>query len=190
MCLLAACIMLPMIAVEIDEVMAMIQHMFDAKRRGESLWRVFWKGGSPEGCTQDERAPAMAELPAKPLALLQASIWGTSWSWTLMASAAIGVWLMFASAVFGTANVVADMEHLGGALIAVVAVICLTEVVRIGRYFNILLGLTIAVAPWFLAGATLASRINDLVAGLLVCALAIPFGRKTERYGMWGKWVR
>ncbi len=53
-----------------------------------------------------------------------------------------------------------------------------------------LLGLTIALAPWFLTGATLGARITDLVAGLLVCALAIPFGRKTERYGIWDKWVR
>jgi len=190
MCLLAAMIMLPMIAVELDEVMAMIQHMFDAKRRGEPMWQVFWFGGSAEGCTQDERQPEICELPAKPMGVLKASILGTSGAPGLLIAAAVGVWLMFSPAVFGTATPAAHIAHLGGALATVVAVICLTEVVRLGRYLNVPLGLIIALLPWWVEGATLASRINTLASGLLILAFSLPLGPRTERYGMWEKWVR
>lgn len=45
-CLLAAAIMLPMIPLEVDEVIAMIQFMKRRIKKGESFWKVFWKGGS------------------------------------------------------------------------------------------------------------------------------------------------
>ncbi|MEX2592154.1 MAG: vitamin K epoxide reductase, partial [Anditalea sp.] len=59
-----------------------------------------------------------------------------SFPWTLTVSTILGIWLMFAPAVFGvgTETLAADINHLGGALIAVVAVVCMGEVLRIGRY--------------------------------------------------------
>lgn len=62
-CLLAAAIMLPMLPLEGDEAIAMAQHVRRAHGRGESLWKVFWKGGDPEGATEDKRTPALAEQP-------------------------------------------------------------------------------------------------------------------------------
>lgn len=190
MCLLAAAIMLPMIAIEVDEVMAMLQHMFDSKRRGEPLWRVFWKGGSPEGSTQEERQPAISEFPERPLAVAKASVWGISLPWNLMATIALGIWLLFAPAVFGTTQPASAIAHIGGAAVIVVAGICTAEVVRIGRWLNVPVGLGIAILPWILGDAPMAARINELIVGLAIAALAIPRGPKTQSYGMWEKWVR
>ena len=47
-CLLTAAIMLPMIPLEVDEVIAMGQHMVQRNRKGEKFWKVFWKGGTPD----------------------------------------------------------------------------------------------------------------------------------------------
>ncbi|MGH7202033.1 MAG: vitamin K epoxide reductase family protein, partial [Planctomycetaceae bacterium] len=104
LCLLAAAIMLPMIPLQVDEVIAMGQHMVQAKRRGDrggSLWRIFWKGGRAEGSTADDRSPELITLPERPWRVFLSSIWGMSFPWTLAASSAIGVWLMFSPAVFG-----------------------------------------------------------------------------------------
>jgi hypothetical protein len=192
LCLVTAAIMLPMIPLEIDEVIAMGQHMVKAKRRGDSVWRVFWKGGEPFEHNKDERSPELMELPKSPWKVYLASIWGMSFPWTLTVSTILGIWLMFAPAVFGVGieTMAADINHLGGALIAVVAVVCMGEVLRIGRYFNILIGLVVAAAPWFVPDSNLMLNISGAVAGLIVAALSIPRGPKTENYGLWDKYVK
>ena len=38
--------MLPMIPREVDEVIAMGQHMIRSKRHGESLWSAFWRAAA------------------------------------------------------------------------------------------------------------------------------------------------
>lgn len=192
LCLLAAAIMLPMIPLEIDEVIAMGQHMIKAKRRGDSMWKVFWKGGEPFEHNKDERSPELMELPQSPWKVFKASVWGMSFPWTLGISTVLGIWLMFAPAAFGVSieATAADINHLGGALIVVVSIICMGEVVRRGRYLNMLLGLVVAVVPWFVQDSVLALNISGAIAGLAVAALAIPRGPKAETYGLWDKYVK
>ena len=104
MCLLAALIMLPMIPLEVDEVVAMCQHVRQAKERGDregSLWTIFWKGGKADGCTADERSPELMQFPDKPGKLFLASIWGMSFPWTLSAAAVAGVIIMCLPTWFG-----------------------------------------------------------------------------------------
>lgn len=191
-CLLAAAIMLPMIPLEVDEVIAMGQHMVYRTRKGDSFWKVFWKGGEPVEKNRDKRSPGLMQFPQHPLKIFKASIWGMSFPWTLVASVILGIWLMFAPAAFGipiqasTANV----DHLCGALIIVVAVICMGEVLRRGRYLNIVLGLIVAVIPWFLGNGNFVSDINGTIAGVLVILLSFPRGPKREQYGLWDKFVR
>lgn len=43
-------------------------------------------------------------------------LWGVSVPFNLVLAAAIGVWLMFAPAFFGTADRAADSDHLAGAV--------------------------------------------------------------------------
>ena len=192
-CLLAALIMLPMIPLEVDEVVAMGQHMVQAQRRGDrdgSLWAIFWKGGSSEGCTPDDRSPELAALSEKPAAVFFASVWGMTVPWTLAVASVLGVWLMFSPTVFGSSKPAADALLLGGALTVTVSVVCMAEVLRSGRFLNVLLGLGIAGLPWLLDGATTGGGINATVVGALIVVLAIPRGPKRESYGLWDKYVK
>jgi uncharacterized membrane protein len=190
LCLLAAAIMLPMIPLEVDEVVAMGQYMVQARRRGEPFWKAFWKGGTVEDGGSDERSPELMSLPQQPWTVFKASIWGMSFPWTLVVSTAMGLWLMAVPAILGNVKPVANIDHRGGALIVTVSVITMGEVVRLGRYLNVLLGLLVAGLPWLLGGATEAGQINDLMVGLSVVALAIPRGSKQEQYGLWEPYVR
>ncbi|MBW3543061.1 MAG: vitamin K epoxide reductase, partial [Planctomycetes bacterium] len=195
MCLLAAAIMLPMIPLEVDEVVAMGQHMVQAKRRGDrggSLWKIFWQGGKSDGCTPDERSPELMQLPARPGAVFLASIWGMSFPWTLVVSSILGIGLMFAPTAFGIdiKTAAADVGHLGGALILTVSVIAMGEVVRVGRYLNVLLGAIVAGVPWLLSSSTTGYSATTTAVGLVVIVLAIPRGQKRETYGLWDRYVR
>jgi uncharacterized membrane protein len=189
-CLAAAAIMLPMIPLEIDEVVAMGQHLVQARRKGTSLWEAFWKGGpADEDATPDERSPALVSLPDQPGHVFQASIWGMSFPWTLVVSTGLGILLMAMPGTLGLEKPVATVFHLGGSLVVVTSVICMGEVVRAGRYLNVVLGLGITALPWFLGGGTLAAQLIALVAGLAVAGLAFPRGPKTENYGLWDRYV-
>lgn len=195
MCLLAALIMLPMIPLEADEVVAMFQHVKQAKARGDrggSLWKIFWLGGKADGCTADERSPALLDLPQKPGSIFKASIWGMSFPWTLVVSTALGVLLMTAPTWLGIdiQTTAADIGHLGGALIVTVSVVCMGEVLRIGRYLNVILGLFVAIGPWLLGDVPTAYVAINTLVGLTVLGLAIPRGIITQSYGAWDKFIR
>ncbi len=189
-CLLAAAIMLPMIPLEVDEVVAMGQHLVQATRKGTSVWEAFWKGGPPdEGASPDERSPQLMSLPDQPGRVFEASLWGMSYPWTLVLSTVLGVLLMAVPGTLGVQSPASSVFHLGGSLIVVTSVICMGEVLRAGRYLNVLLGLAVAVLPWVMTGGALLAQLTGLILGLAVVALAMPRGQKTETYGPWDRYV-
>jgi hypothetical protein len=191
-CILAATIMLPMLPLEVDEVIAMIQYMIRATKRGEGFWKIFWKGGGVEGGDMDTRSPELETFPQQGNAVFQASIWGMSFPWTLTVSMLLGIWLMFSPYVFGAEiqTSAASLNHLCGALVVVVSVLCMGEVLRIGRYLNVLLGLAVTGGIWFTGNASTFLSINCAVVGVLIAALAIPRGIIEEHYGSWDRCVR
>ena len=190
LCLVAAAIMLPMIPLEVDEVVAMGQHVKAATDRGEPFWRTFWKGGHPDGATDDERSPGLVELPERPAAVIRSSVWGMSAPWNLVVAATLGLALMITPGIFAIAKPASAFHHLGGALIVTVAVVAMGEVVRVGRWLIVPLGLTAAIVPWIVAGATRAGAVAGTLAGLAAALAAVPRGRITERYGSWDRFVR
>lgn len=117
-------------------------------------------------------------------------VWGVTAPWNLILSAALGIWLMFAPAFLGTQGGAADSDHLVGALITTVAVIAMAEVIRAGRFLNVLLGAWIIAAPWLLSGASANTRWNDLLTGALVIVLSLPRGSVRERYAGWDRMIR
>ena len=194
LCLAAAAVMLLMIPLMLDEVVAMVQFMVLARREGKPLWRTFWVGDTVQGGGPDERTPRYG---APALSMGPAMVWGVTVPWNLLLSAALGVWVVFAPEVFGTATsdstntfTVADSSHLFGALVTVVAVCATAEVVRLARYLNVLLGLWLVAAPFVLSGANTAAMINGVIAGLLIVAVSPPRGRVKDRYGSWDRFVR
>lgn len=190
-CLAAACVMLPMIPLETDEVIAMGQHLVWAMRNGEKFSDVFWKGGKPVEMNKDERSPELMEFSQNFGKVFKASVWGMSAPWTLVLSAVIGIALITLPAFFGIPikASVADVNHLCGSLIVVVAVISMGEVVRAGRYLNVLLGLAVTIVPWFIGDAETILKIIDTVAGIVVAGLSLPRGVKKEQYGLWDKYI-
>ncbi len=194
LCLAAAGVMLVMIPLMLDEVFAMFHFMALAKREGKPLWRTFWVGDTVQGGGPDQRTPRYG---SPVLSMAPSMVWGMTVPWNLLVSAALGVWMMFAPAVFGTAKsdtihrfTLADSSHLFGALVVVVAVCAMAEVIRAGRYLNVLLGLWLIAAPFLVSGSKVGAMVNGVVAGLLVTALSLRRGPVRERYGNWNKYVR
>lgn len=188
-CLLAATIMLPMIPLEIDEVIAMCQFMVQTKREGKPFWRTFWRGGTTTGEGEDRRSPALTTLAAAPQRVIPAMVWGMSVPWTLALTTLLGIWLMVTPALLGNTARMADSDHLIGALVITISVISMGEVVRAGRYLNGLLGLWVIAAPFIVTGATASGLWNSVAVGLFIALLSIPRGVVRERYGLWQKFV-
>lgn len=185
-CLVTAVTMLIMIPLTLDEVIAMTQFMLAARRQGKPLWKIFWMGGSIDAEPDDERTPAFDAPFAD---RMRAMWWGVNVPWNLMASAAVGLWLMFAPAVLGNSDRAADSDHLIGALIITFAVIAMAEVARPARLLNAAFGLWLIVAPWVVAGASPSGRWNDVAAGVVIVALSLRRGAVRERYASWDQFI-
>lgn len=177
-CLASAAAMLVMIPLALDELVAMLQFVVRRRREeGVSVWHTFWYGGhAPQGARPYTPARAETWRPA-------GMTWGLTPSWTLATSIAIGVWLMFAPAVFYSEGPGADSDHVVGALVIVFATIAWAEVGRPVRYLNVPLGLWLTVGPWLLSGGSVAAQVNDAVAGLALIVLSLPLGTLRDHYG-------
>lgn len=185
LCLAAAGAMLMMIALSLDEVVAMIQFLAKSHRAGKPWWKVFWTGGNLPDAKEKpgpDRHPAL-----KPSAMA----WGVTASWNLILSAAVGISLMFAPAFFGMekGSGSADSDHLVGALVITIAVIAWAEVGRATRFLNFLLGAWLAVGTWFLHGGTQFSRFSGALSGLLLILLSLPLGQIRDAYGSFDRYV-
>ncbi|MDW3215789.1 MAG: vitamin K epoxide reductase family protein [Ilumatobacteraceae bacterium] len=193
LCILAAAVMLPMIPLEIDEVVAMGQHVRDSARRGDrngSVWTIFWLGGSGDDSQPDERTPAVHRFPDEPVAALRAATWGfvaTPW---LLVSTALGIWLLFAPAVFDVdiRSGAADVAHIGGAAVTVCAVIAMGEAVRAMRWLNVVVGLGVAGFVWPAATDT-GYALAVTSTGVAVAVAAVPLGAVRERYAGWQRLI-
>ena len=166
-CLIAAAAMLIMISLTLDEVVAMLQFLVQARREGQPLWQVFWMGGTLR------ETPETAAVPVRPdVVSPMAMFWGVSLPWNLLVSVALGLWLMFAPSALGSVGSAAHSDHLIGALIVTVAVIALAEVGRAARFVNMLFGAWVIASPWLLGGATTSATWNDMIVGALVILLS------------------
>lgn len=189
-CLLAALIMLPMIPLEVDEVVAMLQFMKKSKKAGKSLWKTFWKGDTIEGGMMDDRSPQLPEFYEKPRKVYKSSLWGMSFPRNLVVTSLLGLWLMFVPYFLGNSQSSEDINHLIGALIFTFSVISMGEVLRTGRFINILLGIILIVSVFFFSGYTTIGLINDLIIGAMVIILSIPKGIIKESFDTWDKMIK
>ena len=182
--LLAALAMLTMIALTLDEVVAMVVFLVQARREGQPLWRTFWLGG-----TLNEAGPDAASVRPDGVTA-KAMVWGVALPWNLLASIALGLWVMASPAIFGTAGNAAHSDHIVGALVVTFAIVALADVGRIARFINVLFGAWLIAAPWLVGGGTTAATLSGLVVGALLIALSLPRGPVRESYGSWNRYVR
>ena len=184
-CLIAAAAMVIMIALTLDEVVAMIQFLIQAGREGQPLWQIFWLGGSLKN------PPEKPAVKTRPDVVSPGSlVWGVTLPWNLLVSAALGIWLMIAPSAFGSTGTAAHSDHLIGALIVTASVIALADVGRSIRFINVLFGALIIIAPWVWGDATPGARWNDLVIGVLVILLSFPRGKIGDLYGDFQRFIR
>lgn len=182
LCLLAATIMLPMIPLEGDEVVAMIQFLVKTKRSGQSLWHTFWFGGTVEGGGPDERSP---EMTAPVRHLVPAGLWGMSLPWTLASGVVLGLGLVLIPLFLQMPKSLQDISHLGGLLTVTVGVVSMGEVFRMCRWGNVLIGLGLTVAVIALDNVPTAVVASVGIIGLAIAALNVPRGAIRERYDGW-----
>ena len=185
LCLVAALAMLIMIPFALDEVIAMGQFLHWSWCRGRPLLRTFFQGDAVEGGAEDR-----ADTLASPAAAWADAKRGVTLPWTLLASAAIGAFLMLTRPIFGTTGIMADGDHLVGALVITVAVIATAEVARALRLVNAAFGLWLVAAPFLLAGAGTAASVASVALGLALVGLSLPRGRRSaEHYAGWDRLV-
>lgn len=185
LCLIAALAMLIMIPYALDELVAMGQFMYQAKREGQSLWQVFWHGGVVKGGAEKQGPP----LETSPRQVVQAMARGVNIPWSLLLSALLGVWLMFTRLIFGTSGDAANSDHLVGSLVVTVAVIAMAEVARPLRFTNILLGVWLIIAPWVMDGASTIASWASVAVGVVLIVLSLPKGKVQEQYGGWNRFI-
>ncbi|MBI3649843.1 MAG: SPW repeat protein [Acidobacteria bacterium] len=184
LCLLAAVAMLVMIPATLDEVVAMLQFLVQAKRQGKPLWRTFWLGGTIEGKKDEGLTPFDWSKPFSSMLVP----WLVS-NWNLLISVALGLWLTFAPAIFGVTGRAADNDHLIGLLVVTSTVIAIAEVVRPLRFLNMLFGAWLVIAPFLLKGFTTTAMINGVMVGLALIMLSFPLGKIRGRYGSWQSYI-
>lgn len=184
-CLIAAAAMLVMISLTLDEVVATLQFLVQARRERQPLWQTFWMGGALREGTDASPAPVRADV-VSPMAM----VWGVALPWNLIVTVALGLWLMAAPSALGSIGMAAHSDHVIGALIVTVVMIALADVGRAARFVNILLATVVIVAPWVVDGATVSARWNDLIVGVVVIFLAVRRGPVHERYGSYERWIR
>jgi uncharacterized membrane protein len=186
-CLLTAICMLIMIALTLDEVVAVCQYLVMAKRQKQSLWRIFWKGGSFQTGELDRRSPPLNAAVKENFA---AMFWGMTFPWNLLLSILLGGILMFIPSSLNLAPHLADSDHIIGALVATFSFIAMAEVFRAIRFLNMILGLWVLAFALFYLSQSGGYSLFHVIWGIVVILINIPKGKIKERYGSWDRLIR
>ncbi len=176
-CLATALSMLLMIVLTGGELAAACQVLKEAKKKGESVWKVLWKGTD---ATPGKQKKSFHK---------KSGGWGVTLPWNLCFSFLLGIWLMASSSVLGIDQGLATVNYILGPLVAAISIIALSEALRSVRYFNFLLGVCLVIAPWFVAHSGTLSIVNNILVGLIILVCAFPKGRISERYGTWQRLI-
>ncbi len=174
-CLLAAAIMLPMLPLEVDEVIAMGQFMRRKVKAGESFWKVFWKGGGEEDeKTPHKEAPDIFNFSDRPSSIVKSSFWGMNFPLTLILSMISGIAVTF----------LADGAHvweLTGLLTITFSVLAMGEPLRILRYLNLALAVVLVIFD---------HTILAIVLSAIIFLTSLPKGKIENHFGKWDKLIR
>jgi uncharacterized membrane protein len=184
-CLVTAVCMLIMIALTLDEMVAVCQYIVSVKRERKPFWKIFWKGGSFEQGPRDMRTPPL-DAPFKQN--FSAMLWGISFTWSLLISILLGGLLMFSTSFLPIKPPIATNDHIVGALVVAFSFMALGEVFRAIRFLNILL------AAWVMIFTLLHLHqdhyLFHLILGILIIIASLPKGKIHEKYGHWNRLIK
>ncbi|WON72563.1 vitamin K epoxide reductase family protein [Nitrosospira sp. Is2] len=173
LCLVASLAMLLQIPYSFDEILATLQFLKDRRRQGKSIWHVLWHGDTMEAGSMDEANEFGGSFTAVLRQILRT---GIRFTWTMAASIAIAITLMFSRVTFGTAGAAADSDHVIGLLVVTFSIMALSEVGRPLRFANVPLGAWLIAAPILLTGYSSLAATASVICGVLLILLALPRG--------------
>ncbi len=180
--ILEAVVVLLMIAFAMDEVMATLQFLIQAKKDGKSFKWTFWYGSRSVGGHIDTRSPAL-NAPLK--SLLPAMCWGATLPVTLVLSVIVGIWLMVYR---GNVHELDVANHILGAFVCLFSITAFAEVCRSVRLLNILLAIVVAVLPWYFGAAN--SVWTSSFVAIVLALVSIPKGSVYQRYGSLQRFIK
>lgn len=183
LCLLTALIMLLMVAPALDEVVATVQFLRQSYKEGKPFWRTFLRG---EPITTEE----IFETPSKEVSKQLPGKLKPSLPLGLVASIAVGGWLMFSPTLLAIGNPASDFIYFLSALILTFAIIALSEIARPARFLNIIFGAILAVGIWLIAGTSLEARWAVTLSCIAILALSFPKGKFRKHFGSYDKLAR
>lgn len=186
LCLIAAAAMLIQIPYSVDELVATGQFLLERRSKGKSMLLAFFRGDTMEGGRKMEEENFDASAWAVFKDMLGG---GVNLPWNLVASIAIGVWLMCTRLIFGTYGAQANSDHLIGCLVITISVTALGETARPVRFVTVLLAIVLIAAPLMLEGGSRLANWSGVFTGLLLMLLSIPRGRIENRYGGWSRYL-
>ena len=187
LCIMQAAVTVVLVPYSVDEVLATCQYLYRATRAGEPFWRTFFRGGP--ALSENQSPEPDLDRPARAI-LREFVTGGVNFPWTLVASTALGMFLMFSPLVFGTGAPLYFSDHILGCLIILIAVTAMAEIARPVRFINVVIGGCIAASPFVLEGASLAGMIGNAMVGLALIGLSFPRGkRSSEHYGGWDRLI-
>lgn len=188
LCLLIAVCMLIMLALTVDEVVAVCQYLSRVRRegnKGKAFWKIFFGGSHYEEKGVDTRDPGFRSSFWKNL---KAMVWGVTVPWNLLITAILGALILFLNRKIGFSGVLGDNADACSALIVVFSIISWAEVIRPVRFLNIPLAIWFAIAPFVLPGATSPNvKWYSIGIAILIIILSLFRGKIKERYGEWDK---
>ena len=187
-CLIAAAAMLLQIPYSFDEIVATIQFLQRRSAAGRPWLKVLFTGDTDESSKAD-REETIDEF-RRPIGVIVKDMFagGVNFPWSLVLSAAVGIWLMCTRLSLGTSGGMANADHLIGALVLTVTVSAFAEVMRPLRFLNAFLGTALLIIP-FVFDTSVASIIGSVVCGLALIGLSFPGGTVAYHYGRWSRVV-
>jgi len=186
LCLIIALCMLIMLALTVDEVVAVCQYLARIHREKKPFWRTFFLGSEYNDDSVDTRTPSFHEPLGKNI---KGMVWGVTIPWNLILTALAGIWILATDRLLGFSGLLADNADVCGALMVVFSIISWAEVTRSLRLVNIVIAIWYGIAPWVLGGANTTNIWHSGIVAVFVIILSLFRGKIKEKYGSWDRCI-
>jgi hypothetical protein len=189
LCLATAAAMLFQIPYSFDEICATLEFLARRKKAGRPLLLILFTGDTDVTDEEAERRAPDTSLARRPLTVLKEMIsTGLAFNGYLLIAMAAGIWLMLTRLTLDSAGIMADTDHVIGALVLTTTIAAAAEVGRALRFVNIPLAIGLVAVTIFFHVSHVQLAANIVVAVILI-GVSLPKGPITGTYGRWDKVV-